>query len=1670
MYKRFERILSVILIFTLCLTVTPVPVFADDIASGVTGSDNVPWRVTEDGELIVGDGGEYTLDSGMSPGDWNWEANKADIISVSFQGTIIANDSIRAMFDMYGALTSVDFTGLDTSGTTDMGYLFAGCENLESITFGNTFDTSLVEDMGDMFYQCSSLIELDLSGFNMSAVTIADGMLDLRNGSGDFALTTLILGENDILDASGSGGINTWFGNNTGRAWNSERGDLYIDSADLAAGFDADPTARAGKYTTVFDSGVYDNVNWIITRTGDLLIGSPDTEQTFDYDDDRTDVPWDWNSDVTPVNREKVTNEIRFINTVYGNGAHDYMFSDLWAVKADLTNFRTDNVESMRGMFDSCKYLTEVSMNGLNSANVTDMSFMFARCDVLQDLDLRGLDTSGAKDLSYMFYGCKALTSVDVSGWNTSAAEDMRGMFTDCDSLTALDLSDWETDNVTDMSDMFLSCTNLASIDMTGWETGNVTDMAALFEGCTALTSVDVSHFHTGNVTDMHEMFMGTGVTSLDLSTFDTSNVEDMHGMFTDCDALKSVDMTGWNVDKVDNTYEMFKGCTSLETLDVSAFKLDAAIIQGMLEDLSSLKTITFGQNSVLELTGFDTNTGFWAAGSDLTTAYEVADFITYFDALSGEAKADTYYLVYQVELVPGEGTGTAAVEYVKAIDPDYTLPAVSGSFSAPDGKLFDTWEYDGANHEEGDVITIVLADPMDVAKVTALWFDPTVVLVVVDDVTKTYGEADPAFTVTVTPESAADAITYSVDRETGENAGTYIITASGDAVQGIYTITYETGKLTIAQKAVTVTADNKAIQIGSAMPEFTVQMNGVLEGEEGQIAYTATTTAADTNTVGDYDITLGGDAMQGNYTVTFVPGTLTISLLPVAVWTAEPAAKTGLTYNGAALEFVTAGETEQGTPVYSLDGGTTWQEELPAGTGAGDYTITYKIEGTAGIYADSAAVNVGVSIVKAAASITASNLSVTQGKAAPALTDADYTITGLIGGDTLANDIWLYYGPDAANPIAADAVDTSAAGTTYNIGIELDTPNQNYDITVTPGRLTVDSAEAVPDEDSSERRSNSYEQEDASYDFTQPEEGVGAGVEDAKVWTWGERANLSEDSATLYMVLSNNAISEEEETPLPYPEIGTDHFLATDDIWTLPTEDHGGHSYKVVSVQVCEDHEPKYFGNGDGKVDENSFGKSDFFTVGVGTGDMTIDYPNLTTGDVVSNKTFNGVFVTKLQKSNNPTFDADLAKLKSDAFASFRTFEFDHPEVFWLTGDVKLRAMTVTIDGVQTAYLFMVLVDDTGFTMRIPEYAAPGAIEAAIAQRDAAVAAIIAQIPAGASTREKIANLNKWFTLHNEYNRSADLNSIGCTPHRSLKALVGSEGTDGPVCDGYSRGFKTVCDRLGIPVILDTGVASIGAHSEYHMWMRVQVDGAWYGLDCTWNDPIMEGVSGKISGYENEQYLLVGEDTVVNGEKFGISHPVNTTAGGTTGVLFATLMVNAGEIDGYLPLDFEDVRLADWFYDYVKSAASLGLMGGVADRVFSPQTTATRGQIVQILYNAAGQPAVGEVKVDGWFGKAATWAMEKGIVAGYADGQFHGNDSVTREQLATILWAYEGAAAQEGELDFADAARVSDYAVQALLWAKKEGIIGGKPGNLADPQGTATRAEIATIFSNYMK
>ena len=834
------------------------------------------------------------------------------------------------------------------------------------------------------------------------------------------------------------------------------------------------------------------------------------------------------------------------------------------------------------------------------------------------------------------------------------------------------------------------------------------------------------------------------------------------------------------------------------------------------------------------------------------------------------------------------------------------------------------------------------------------------------------------------------------------------------------------------------ITTDGKSLMIDGV--EYLYPWDSTLVWEEGveYVLKIPMGVYAPDSLSGSVTCTVDGETVPLNVTSSD-SATLTYRIYAAsseAAATVEPTAKDLLTYKGTAQALINAGTTNDGTMQYHLATTSEWNSSVPTATEPGTYEVLWRIKGDNDHLDYESPTPIVVSIGKGEATVKADDLSKTVGDADPTLTA---TVTGVYGSDTLTYTVVREAGEDVG---------------TYAITVAGDNEQGNYYVSYENGTFTI-------------------EEENFSYDFEQPETGVGSGTANRKSWTWGERANLPIEVADFYKVLVENSVREGDPTPaIPGGKSGhsISNFLAKDDLWGLPATDPAGPTYEVDEAWVCEDYEPDYYANGDGKVDQSTFGKSDFFIVGVGTGDTKIDYPNLKTGDVVTNTKFNGVYITKLQKTGNATFDADLAKLKSDCIASFRAFELDHPEVFWLNGSIKLRVLTVTLSGVQTSYIFMTLVDDGGFTMRIADYAAAGAIETAIQQRDKAVEAILAQIPEGATDRQKVTNLNKWFTLHNEYNRRRDLNSIGYTPHRSLKSLVGNEGVNGPVCDGYSRGFKAILDKLGIPAVLDTGVASIGSHSELHMWMRVRVDNVWYGLDCTWDDPIVSGKNGKISGYENEKYLLVGDDTVVDGAKFGKSHPSNKTAGGTTGVLFAGLTVNPEAIDGYLVLPLTDVRLADWFFDYVKTAYSEGIVGGMTPTTYVPSGNLTHAQIMVMVANLhslqkgdnfKGSPVPG----DHWAASFRNYCKSEGII----DDRF--DDVLDKPVNRAEMCYYFANCLKSSSYKDKKTVSLSDIASEAykaeITKLAKADIVGGFPDGTFRPGELVTRAQAAVFISN---
>ena len=177
----------------------------------------------------------------------------------------------------------------------------------------------------------------------------------------------------------------------------------------------------------------------------------------------------------------------------------------------------------------------------------------------------------------------------------------------------------------------------------------------------------------------------------------------------------------------------------------------------------------------------------------------------------------------------------------------------------------------------------------------------------------------------------------------------------------------------------------------------------------------------------------------------------------------------------------------------------------------------------------------------------------------------------------------------------------------------------------------------------------------------------------------------------------------------------------------------------------------------------------------------------------------------------------------------------------------------------------------------------------------------------------------------------------------------------------------------------------------------------------------------------------------------------------------------------------FTDVSEKDWFFDDVLFVYDYGLMVGTGKTLFSPHETVTRGMMATILWRMEGSPipkgknSFTDVEAGKWYADAITWTAENGIFAGYGKDKFGPDDPITREQLAAIFYRYADYKGYDltvkGNLDkFKDADKITDYAKTAMQWAVGSGLVKGKSGNLLDPQGTATRAEIAAMLHRFIE
>ena len=229
----------------------------------------------------------------------------------------------------------------------------------------------------------------------------------------------------------------------------------------------------------------------------------------------------------------------------------------------------------------------------------------------------------------------------------------------------------------------------------------------------------------------------------------------------------------------------------------------------------------------------------------------------------------------------------------------------------------------------------------------------------------------------------------------------------------------------------------------------------------------------------------------------------------------------------------------------------------------------------------------------------------------------------------------------------------------------------------------------------------------------------------------------------------------------------------------------------------------------------------------------------------------------------------SDMTSAAKDATAAF---DRDRSDIFWTSGYDLTTFSTQNGSRIEGSYYLIAGTYTVGVEITLPisvSWASGGrSITADERTVDAAIDEVISTIPAGADRYTQLKTVHDWLTENNAYNSAAASagSDLDGTPWEAISALTNDDGLQ-PVCEGYARAFKLICDRLDIPCVLVSGVATNSAGSGAHMWNYVQMDDSnWYAVDVTWDDPTVSGASGNVSGYERDTYFLVGSNTPVDG------------------------------------------------------------------------------------------------------------------------------------------------------------------------------------------------------------
>ena len=638
MNKKLKKIVALVLVAMLILQAFPAIVFGNVVQSGTVGVGGAPWRLYDNGNLVVSTGVINSSSLTNSP----WIEYNANIQHIRFEGPIEAGTSLRALFANLTNITTIEgLDYFDTSGVTTMHSMFLGASSLASVDL-SSWDTSGVSNFTNMFSGTHSLAIINTSGWDTSSATLMTSMFfDARAvtyidvSSWDTSRVTSMnqmfrhthsLATLDVSDwdTSSVTTMRTMFthahsltaldvsGWDTSNVTNMDRmfqRAYAINGLDVSSWDTSNVTIMAGMFDMATSPpGPSSNLttldvsNWDTSR----VISMANMFRQAVMLDGLNVSGWDV-SNVTAMN--SMFMNAQSLSTLDVSGWNtssvanmSFMFRYAYSINGlDVSNWDTSNVTTMSNMFRETRNLTQLDVSNWDTSRVTLMNDMFTNASALSNLYVSNWDTARVTNMSRMFFNAESLTYLDVSNWNTSLVISMAGMFSNANSLTALNVSNWDTRNVTDMSTMFASTSSLGALDVSGWQTGSVTNMGSMFQFASALTVLDVSRWDVSNVVFMQSMFRDArNIAVLDVSNWDVSSVTRTDTMFRDMRAVTVLDISNWDVSNVTRMENMFHTVNNVASLDFSNWDTENVVTMvSMLAGTAALQRIHFGEDFV---------------------------------------------------------------------------------------------------------------------------------------------------------------------------------------------------------------------------------------------------------------------------------------------------------------------------------------------------------------------------------------------------------------------------------------------------------------------------------------------------------------------------------------------------------------------------------------------------------------------------------------------------------------------------------------------------------------------------------------------------------------------------------------------------------------------------------------------------------------------------------------------------------------------------------------------------------------------------------------------------------------------------------------------------------------------------------------------------------------